>query len=182
MDTGPGTRKNPGVLRPGALRRQIARTLQTAYADGRLSEDTFVRRLDQVLQDRLIDPLRLVGDLSLRAPTSGMRTRLKDGMNTLIGKFDRAPNKANEEWTLLALEWDSDPSELLVGRHCSCDIVISDLSVSRRHARLVARDGRWILQDLASTNGTVLNGLRVGRCELRAGDRLQLGEHHLLID
>ena len=46
----------------------------------------------------------------------------------------------------------------------------------------VFRDGRWILQDLASTNGTTVNGLRVGRCELRPGDRVQLGNHQLLVD
>jgi pSer/pThr/pTyr-binding forkhead associated (FHA) protein len=35
------------------------------------------------------------------------------------------------------------------------------------HARLAFRDVRWILRDLASTDGTLVNGTKVGRCELR---------------
>ena len=44
------------------------------------------------------------------------------------------------------------------------------------------RDGSWILQDLESTNGTLLNGVRVGRCRLRPGDRIRLGTEELRID
>jgi pSer/pThr/pTyr-binding forkhead associated (FHA) protein len=71
---------------------------------------------------------------------------------------------------------------MLIGRHCDCDLVLSELTVSRRHARLIFRDGRWILQDLESTNGTIVNGCRVGRSELRPGDHLALGEAHVTID
>jgi predicted component of type VI protein secretion system len=83
---------------------------------------------------------------------------------------------------LLALDWGGDCHELLIGRHSSCDLVVSDPSVSRRHARLVFRDHGWILQDLDSTNGTRVNGVRVGRSELRPGDRLAIGEARLTID
>jgi pSer/pThr/pTyr-binding forkhead associated (FHA) protein len=54
--------------------------------------------------------------------------------------------------------------------------------VSRRHARLVFRDGNWIVQDLQSTNGTSLNGTPIGRSELRPGDELQIGAQRLQID
>jgi len=69
-----------------------------------------------------------------------------------------------------------------LGRHPSCDVVLSSMSVSRRHARLVFRDGRWVLQDLGSTNGTEVNGIDVGRCELRPGDEVILGDERLRID
>jgi pilus assembly protein CpaF len=71
---------------------------------------------------------------------------------------------------------------LLVGRHHACDVVLPESSVSRRHARLVFRDGTWVVQDLESTNGTIVNGVRVGRCALRPGDHLILGDAHLRID
>ena len=46
----------------------------------------------------------------------------------------------------------------MIGRHPSCDVVMTGDTVSRRHARLTFRDGGWIVQDLDSTNGTRLNG------------------------
>ena len=83
---------------------------------------------------------------------------------------------------LLALDWDGAEEDLLLGRHLSCDIVLGDLSVSRRHARLRFRDGHWVLQDLESTNGTSVNGARVGRCQLHPGDELRVGTVRLLVD
>jgi pSer/pThr/pTyr-binding forkhead associated (FHA) protein len=83
---------------------------------------------------------------------------------------------------LLGLDWAGAQQELVVGRDCGCDVVLSDESVSRHHARLRFRDGSWVLQDLDSTNGTLVNGVRVGRCSLRPGDRLTLGTLSLQID
>jgi pSer/pThr/pTyr-binding forkhead associated (FHA) protein len=60
--------------------------------------------------------------------------------------------------------------------------VLTDPSVSRRHARLRFRDGHWILHDLESTNGTLVNDVPVVRCELRAGDLVALGDEHLVVD
>ena len=70
----------------------------------------------------------------------------------------------------------------MIGRHPSCDVVVSGDTVSRWHARLIFRDGGWILQDLESTNGSRLNGQPVGRCRLRPGDQLTLGDQLLQID
>jgi pSer/pThr/pTyr-binding forkhead associated (FHA) protein len=61
-------------------------------------------------------------------------------------------------------------------------VTLADPGVSRRHAHLRFRDGRWILQDLESTNGTTVNGVRVGRCELRPGDVIGVGDTRLLVD
>jgi pSer/pThr/pTyr-binding forkhead associated (FHA) protein len=83
---------------------------------------------------------------------------------------------------LLALDWSGGRRELVLGRHHGCDVVLSNPGVSRLHARLVFRDGSWVLQDLQSTNGTTVNGVRVGRCELRPGDHLVLGDEHLKVD
>ena len=83
---------------------------------------------------------------------------------------------------LLALDWDGGDDDLLVGRHPSCDIVLDDLSVSRRHARLRFRDGHWVLQDLQSTNGTLVNRARVVRCQLQPGDEVHVGTVRLLVD
>lgn len=148
--------------------------LRTAYADGLLSADTFTSRIDATLRAPVVDPAPLIGDLSTRGPVS-WRARL-------VGLWGRARPRAHDRIVLLALDWLGGQRELLVGRHHSCDVVLSDPTVSRRHARLVFRDGNWVLQDLESTNGTTVNGVLIGRCVLRPGDRLSLGDEQLVID
>jgi hypothetical protein len=128
-----------------------------------LSEHTLAYRLDVLFASAVVDPARLVGDLTRRVPR---RTRR--------GRDDRA--------ILLALDWNGGHEALVIGRHPECDVVMADTTVSRRHARLICRDGGWIIQDLESTNGTRLNGKYVGRCRLHPGDQLALGDQLLRID
>ena len=68
-----------------------------------------------------------------------------------------------------------------IGRAPECELVLKDNRVSRRHARLAARDGVLILTDLGSTNGTRVNGHRVTEVVLGAGDRVQIGETNVVI-
>jgi hypothetical protein len=169
------------VLAPESSRRRIARTLNAAYADGLLSDDTFAERLDQLLKDPLVYPRRLVGDLSLRP--RGKRALARELVSAVIDRMLALVEPPDEEHvTLLALDWSGKREELLVGRHLSCDVVLSDPTVSRQHARLVFRAGCWVVQDLESKNGTLLNGSRIGRAELRPGDRLVLGCERLRVD
>lgn len=64
---------------------------------------------------------------------------------------------------------------MVVGRGEGCDIVLNDDSVSRRHARLERHRNRYKIVDLGSTNGTVVNGIRIEMKFLETGDKLQLG-------
>lgn len=67
--------------------------------------------------------------------------------------------------------------EATVGRAPGCAIVLSGDYVSAHHARLFEREGRVWVEDLGSTNGTLLNGRRVRRpVAMRAGDRLKIGD------
>ncbi len=64
---------------------------------------------------------------------------------------------------------------MVLGRLAGVDWVVDDPSVSRRHAR-VAREGEaWLVEDLASSNGTLLNGVRGQRLALHPGDLVTLG-------
>jgi len=98
-----------------------------------------------------------------------------------LGLADEAPQ-------LLVLGSDGEPLErisvtrhpVVIGRLSSTDIVLSDPNVSRRHAEL-RRDGdRWILVDLGSTNGTLVNGKAIKEHQLSDGDRLTFGKSELV--
>jgi len=73
--------------------------------------------------------------------------------------------------------------ELVVGRSNNANIVVADTSVSRRHARLVCREGRWFVEDLGSRFGTRLNGNAIAGTEaLHPGDEIRLGETVLRVE
>ena len=69
-----------------------------------------------------------------------------------------------------------------IGRAPECELVLRDSRVSRRHARLFARNGVLILTDLGSTNGTLVNGNRITEVALGAGDRIKIGESSLVVE
>jgi hypothetical protein len=182
MDRARGVHDTTYVVRPGAARQELAETLNAAYGAGLLSENTLAHRLDVLLSSRLIDPVRLVGDIRRRVSRTDWSSRLRDWFAEALRDLGVWVGAEGKSPSLLALDWTGSQDELVLGRHLSCDVVFANLNVSRRHARLVFRDGGWILQDLGSTNGTLVNGERVGRCRLHPGDRLMIGDHHLRID
>ena len=66
--------------------------------------------------------------------------------------------------------------ELTLGRSAECSLQLPAAGASRRHASVGWRDGRVLLRDLRSTNGTFLNGERVaGEAALASGDRIRIG-------
>jgi hypothetical protein len=66
-----------------------------------------------------------------------------------------------------------------IGRSPDCDIVLDDVTVSRKHAVLVRDDGRFTIEDQGSLNGTFLNRRRIEQAELSDGDELQIGKYRL---
>src|SRR3712207_777267 len=67
-----------------------------------------------------------------------------------------------------------------IGRSPDCGIFLDDVTVSRRHAVLVERDGRFAIEDQGSLNGTFLNRKRIETAELENGDELQIGKYRLI--
>lgn len=65
---------------------------------------------------------------------------------------------------------------LVIGRVAGCDVVIDDTKASRRHVRIVVDAGVVEVEDLDSSNGTLLNGKPVTRRVLRDGDVVQIGK------
>src|SRR5512143_2441681 len=70
----------------------------------------------------------------------------------------------------------------MVGRDPSCEIVVTDGSVSRRHARLEHRGSDWWVVDQGSANGTYVNSLRVAEQALRHGQELRFGALAFRVD
>jgi hypothetical protein len=64
-----------------------------------------------------------------------------------------------------------------IGRSPDNPVFLDDVTVSRKHAALVDRDGRWFIEDLGSLNGTFVNRKRVESAELSDGDELQIGKY-----
>lgn len=80
--------------------------------------------------------------------------------------------------------WESD-ALLRAGRLGSLEVVLDDNSVSRKHAEVrLGDDGVWLVRDLESTNGTYVNGVRIGAGDhpLKARDIVQFGKVALIVE
>jgi hypothetical protein len=141
-------------------REQTVARLRHGYLAGRLGTDTFSRRVDDALHSGSRDDLRgLTADLPAtpQAPLQRLRSWF-------------APRSLG-----LPAAQDLVHARLTIGRSSACELVLADDTVSRRHAELFVEEGRWLLRDLGSSNGTYLNGRRVLHAEVRPGDVLHLG-------
>lgn len=71
-----------------------------------------------------------------------------------------------------------ETSEIIIGRDANANFVINDPEVSRRHARLSLQGVNYVIEDLGSTNGTMVSGQRLaGPYILRPGEMITFGEH-----
>ena len=72
--------------------------------------------------------------------------------------------------------FDLTQPQVTLGRALDNDVILEDRQVSRYHALLRRRYGRYILEDLGSTGGTTVNGFRVQEIVLRPGDLISFSE------
>jgi diguanylate cyclase (GGDEF)-like protein len=69
-----------------------------------------------------------------------------------------------------------DAEETTIGRGREVQVRIEDVGISRAHSRIVrTHEGKFVAEDLGSTNGTFVGGRRIERVELHTGDRIQVG-------
>ena len=81
--------------------------------------------------------------------------------------------------------FDHDPrtAAFVVGRSASADLTVDDERMSRKHARFIQRDGAWWLEDLGSSNGTLLNGQPcLQESRLGPGDVVSLGNTRIAVE
>ena len=91
----------------------------------------------------------------------------------LLKERPRAPKASLQQKEAPPVSLGPDP--VLIGRDPQNDVVLDDRRVSRKHAEIRLRLGRYTLYDLQSTNGTYVNGRRVAEKVLENGDKVSIG-------
>ena len=167
--------QRPALRLSDADRDEAIKILREGSADGRLSYDTFLHRLDLALQARY--PAQLASLLNDLRP-AGRHTSLASGAAAAWEGFTGRLRAA--WWAVrlprLVLPRGGASTVFTIGRAATSDLALTDMTVSWRHAELRRVGDDWVLADLGSTNGTRANGWRVGSGLLvRAGDRVTFG-------
>ncbi|MEW2402964.1 DUF1707 and FHA domain-containing protein [Streptomyces sp. NPDC046862] len=159
-----------------AERDRVLKVLRDGVALGRLSHDTFVRRMELALVARRSDELAaLTADL----PTESRWSRLVFGTVEAVSGFTVRLRRAwqAERLPKLLLPHSEGGHPLRIGRDPANGLRLSHETVSRVHAELRRQGGLWVLRDLGSTNGTTVNGRRViGAAVVRDGDQVSFGQ------
>ncbi|GGM11524.1 peptide-binding protein [Streptomyces fumigatiscleroticus] len=159
-----------------AERDQALRVLRDGVAMGRLSHDTFIRRMELALAARRPDELAVL-TADLRA--EGRVSRLVFGSVEAVSGFTGRLRRAWRAGRLpkLLLPHPGTGHALRIGRDPANGLRLSHETVSRVHAELSRQGGMWVLRDLGSTNGTTVNGRRVvGAAVVREGDEVGFGQ------
>ncbi|GGZ61301.1 peptide-binding protein [Streptomyces subrutilus] len=152
--------------------------LREGAALGKLSHDTFLRRMELALVARRSEDLAvLTADLRHRSAAEGPWTRRLFGW---VGRVSAVSVGVRRAWAAEKLPRLLLPHPsagvLRVGRDPGSGLRLTHETVSRAHAELGHRDGVWVVKDLGSTNGTTVNGRRVtGSAVVRDGDQIGFG-------
>src|SRR5256885_9637562 len=78
---------------------------------------------------------------------------------------------------------DFDKAEVTIGRVQGNDIILPKGNVSKRHSRIVFKDGKFIIVDLKSTNGTYVNGRKItSPIVIKSTDKVYIGDFVLSVD
>ncbi|MFJ3586714.1 FHA domain-containing protein [Streptomyces sp. NPDC090127] len=158
-----------------AERDRALELLREGAAQGRLSHDTFLFRMERALVARRSDELALLtADLRTESGWTRRVVGVVEKMSAFTAKLGRAWHTERLPKLLLP---EPGPYPLRIGRDPMNGLRLSHETVSRMHAELSLQGGLWVLRDLGSTNGTTVNGRRVtGAVAVRAGDAVSFGQ------
>jgi pSer/pThr/pTyr-binding forkhead associated (FHA) protein len=73
-----------------------------------------------------------------------------------------------------------DADRTTAGRRPESDIFLDDVTVSRKHAEFVRREGQFVVRDVGSLNGTYVDRDRIEEAVLKDGDEVQIGKYRLV--
>jgi len=158
-----------------AERDRALKALRDGVALGRLSHDTFIRRMELALTARRSDELAV---LTADLPTESRWSKVVFGTVEAVSGFSVRVRRAwqAEKLPKLQLPHPAGMYPLRIGRDPASGLRLNHETVSRVHAELSRQGGLWVLRDLGSTNGTTVNGRRViGAAVVRDGDQIGFG-------
>jgi hypothetical protein len=160
-----------GARPSDAERDRALAILRDGAGSGRLSHDTFIRRMNFVLRAQSRGELAgAIRDLPRPEPRVVAWFR---GVLARVPRLTLVPPPA--ELPGLALP-PPGSATVRIGRAPGATLRMGDISVSRLHAELRHVGDGWMLRDLGSMNGTYLNGLRITTpVRVRAGDHVRFG-------
>jgi hypothetical protein len=163
-------------------RDEVIRMLRDGSVDGRISNETFLRRVDRALHAQGVDELaELLSDLPpVPDEDTGPAERWRARVTTRLREIRLRPPRllaAIRQPRLPRLVLPRGPRTVFtIGRSPDCDLPLGDMTVSWHHAELRRTAEAWVLVDLGSTNGTRVNGWRADSgFTVRAGDCVSFG-------
>ena len=169
----------PGLRASDDDREDVIRILRDGSAAGRLSDATFLRRVDRALRARRMDELAgLLSDLPPVPADGAGPGRAAKAWSRLADRLRALQLSAG--WPaarLPRLVLPRGPKTVFtIGRSPDSDLPLGDITVSWHHAELRRTDQAWMLVDVGSKNGTRVNGWRADSSfAVRAGDWVSFG-------
>jgi pSer/pThr/pTyr-binding forkhead associated (FHA) protein len=118
----------------------------------------------------LVSPEAVEGEAGLSGPDQAAIDALPEESALLV--VQRGPN-AGARFLL-------DAERTTAGRRPDSDIFLDDVTVSRKHAEFVRREGQFLVRDVGSLNGTYVDRDRIEETVLRDGDEVQIGKYRLV--
>ena len=114
----------------------------------------------------------------------GYTTTVELSRETFFGDFSTVHNAFLE---IIDLEGERKQIELgeddvVIGRTLDCGVKLSLDNVSRKHALIAFRNEEYHIEDLGSTNGTYVNGIKVEKCILRNNDQIEIAGVKILFN
>ena len=181
-DSAPSDSLPPAFRVSDEERDEVIRMLRDGSVAGRISNETFLRRVDRALHARGADELAgLLADLppvpdDNAGPAAIWRARATTWLREIRLRWPRL-RAAIRPPQLAPLVLPRGPRTVFtIGRSPDCDLPLGDLTVSWRHAELRHTGEAWLLVDLGSTNGTRVNGWRADSgFTVRPGDWVSFG-------